>query len=690
MTEQAQTLYRKWRSQTFSDLVGQEAVIQTLRQAVAQQRLTHAYLFCGPRGTGKTSTARLLAKMVNCTNPHDGEPCNECLSCIEITEGRSTDVFEIDAASNRGIDEIRDLRERVRIMSATGSTRLYIVDECHMLTPEAFNALLKTLEEPPPHVIFVLATTEAHKVPATVVSRCQHFEFRRIALRDIISRLAFVCEQEGMRVEPAALEALARAAAGGMRDALSLLDQARAFGGDSITTAGVHAMLGMADPALVREIVTFVQAGDTARGLHRLNDFAQSGVDLRQLASQIAEIWRQLMLARAGADLVALLDIAPEDAAALKALSASFALETLTECARIFARNDAGARVQVVPQLALELAFLDCVAVRQGTYPSHAPENAARPSAAPPAAPPAGAVAPVAPPPAPARPHEPVPITSAPSARAQATPPAPIPAPATPGGELPSTNGHQPAPHLNGHQPAAPEPPSATPTLTPVAAPTPAIHEAVATDYGAGVNATFSRIVQEWEMIKKICKQSSHSIAALLAAAQPIAATEGEPITVIISVEHAFHLEKLSQPTNRQRVVWSIQQGVDVLCQVKFVPQSEAGNYAALTPATPAAPLAPTPDFTPPAPSSTPPTSTSPRPPADAVATSPRPPAALTPDDPPTEAHAAPPRPAAPPDAPPTPDHRAPAAPQPQHDALVQALQRDYRATITGVRRPHA
>lgn len=1053
MTEQAQTLYRKWRSQTFSDLVGQEAVIQTLRQAVAQQRLTHAYLFCGPRGTGKTSTARLLAKMVNCTNPHDGEPCNECLSCIEITEGRSTDVFEIDAASNRGIDEIRDLRERVRIMSATGNTRLYIVDECfryeekvtladgsrvpigklvesewqgevlsynektgeiepkpitrhmkklamaptvritfdnnrsivctinhkfytpqgqvcaghletgqfvytnrerittnqrgvilgaaigdghisltgskmrgrlhlrhsvaqkeyleykvgllgelvrsqahydpgigsysktgtfavttlsrpeiaeihrmlypngykgitkevldqidllglalwymddgsliaarneytradgtkgsspnshstfsthcftveevesirtwfvekwqieawvnktsrgpvlwltlpgtrrlhqliapyvppcmeykllpefrgqfqapkkdagtasglavsvvraieqvpapdyvynievadnhnyfvrdmlvancHMLTTEAFNALLKTLEEPPPHVIFILATTEAHKVPATVVSRCQHFEFRRIALRDIISRLAFVCEQEGMRVEPAALEALARAAAGGMRDALSLLDQARAFGGDSVTTAGVHAMLGMADPALVREIVTFVQAGDTARGLHRLNDFAQSGVDLRQLASQIAEIWRQLMLARAGADLVALLDIAPEDAAALKALSASFALETLTECARIFARNDAGARVQVVPQLALELAFLDCVAVRQGTYPSHAPENAARPSAAPPAAPPTGAVAPVAPPPAPPRPHEPVPITSAPSARAQATPPAPIPAPATPGGELPSTNGHQPAPHLNGHQPA-PDAPSATPTLTPVAAPTPAIHEAVATDYGAGVNATFSRIVQEWEMIKKICKQSSHSIAALLAAAQPIAATEGDPITVIISVEHAFHLEKLSQPTNRQRVVWSIQQGVDVLCQVQFVPQSEAGNYAALTPATPAAPLAPTPDFTPPAPSSTPPTSTSPRPPADAVATSPRPPAALTPDDPPTEAHAAPPRPAAPPDAPPTPDHRAPAAPQPQHDALVQALQRDYRATITGVRRPHA
>src|SRR5579875_200709 len=204
MAGQSQTLYRKWRSQTFSDLVGQDGVIRTLRQAVAQQRLTHAYLFCGPRGTGKTSTARLLAKMVNCANPRDGEPCNECLSCVEITEGRSTDVFEIDAASNRGIDEIRDLRDRVRIVAAAGKTRVFIIDEIHMLTTEAFNALLKTLEEPPPHVIFVLATTEAHKVPATVVSRCQHFEFRRIALRDIISRLAYVCEQEGMRAEPEA------------------------------------------------------------------------------------------------------------------------------------------------------------------------------------------------------------------------------------------------------------------------------------------------------------------------------------------------------------------------------------------------------------------------------------------------------------------------------------------------------
>ncbi|MBA3826689.1 MAG: DNA polymerase III subunit gamma/tau, partial [Ktedonobacterales bacterium] len=301
MTGQAQSLYRKWRSQTFSDLVGQEAVIQTLRQAVAQARLTHAYLFSGPRGTGKTSTARLLAKMVNCTNPRDGEPCNTCLSCSEITDGRSTDVFEIDAASNRGIDEIRELRDRVRVVSAIGRTRLFIIDEVHMLTTEAFNALLKTLEEPPPNVLFVLATTEAHKIPATVISRCQRFEFRRIALRDIIARLQYVSDQEGLRTEPHALELIARAAQGGMRDALSLLDQARAFAGDAISAEAARSMLGMADPALVRGVIEFVAAGDTAGGLHRINHLAQSGIDLRQLANQLAELWRQLMLTRAGA-----------------------------------------------------------------------------------------------------------------------------------------------------------------------------------------------------------------------------------------------------------------------------------------------------------------------------------------------------------------------------------------------------
>src|SRR5579863_4145181 len=243
----SQSLYRKWRSQTFSDLIGQEAVTRTLLNAVRDGRLAHAYLFCGPRGTGKTSAARLLAKAVNCANPHNGEPCNECVSCREITAGRSPDVIEIDAASNTGVDNIRDLRENVALMSSGGHYRVFTIDEVHMLSAAAFNALLKTLEEPPPHVIFVLATTEAHKVLATVVSRCQHFEFRRIGLRDIVARLDHVAQGEALTLDPAAAELLARAAQGGMRDALSLLDQAVAFCGDQITYAGVRGMLGLAD-----------------------------------------------------------------------------------------------------------------------------------------------------------------------------------------------------------------------------------------------------------------------------------------------------------------------------------------------------------------------------------------------------------------------------------------------------------
>ena len=188
----SQSLYRKWRSQSFAELVGQEGVVRTLLNAVRDGRLAHAYLFCGPRGTGKTSVARLLAKAINCANPRNGEPCNECISCREITAGLSPDVIEIDAASNNGIDNIRDIRQNVNLLGGDGHHRVYVIDECHMLSPQAFNALLKTLEEPPPHVIFVLATTEAHKVLATIVSRCQRFDFHRHRMADIVAHLGHV------------------------------------------------------------------------------------------------------------------------------------------------------------------------------------------------------------------------------------------------------------------------------------------------------------------------------------------------------------------------------------------------------------------------------------------------------------------------------------------------------------------
>ena len=633
MAGQSQTLYRKWRSQTFSDLVGQDAVIHTLRQAVAHHRLTHAYLFCGPRGTGKTSTARLLAKMVNCQSPRDGEPCNACLPCVEITEGRSTDVFEIDAASNRGIDEIRDLRERVRISSVPGHYKVYIIDEVHMLTTEAFNALLKTLEEPPPHVIFVLATTEAHKVPATVVSRCQHFDFRRIALRDIISRLSYICEQEAMQADPLALELIARSAQGGMRDALSLLDQARAFAGDIIRSDAVRDMLGMADPALVRELITFVAASDTAAGLHRINDLAQSGIDVRQLASQIAEIWRQLMLARAGADIALLLDISPEEAADLKTLSMRFSLETLTECARIFARNDAGARIQVVPQLALELAFLDCVAAMQGKATPRATATITpMPIHAPPTPQPALHIVP---------PAAPAPMT-------------PIAAAVTPS-----------APVTNGHQPTAIAEIAAVPTgAAPVAT---SIREAgAAKGYGQGQDlaAIFANVASQWDLIRKVCKQQSASTAALLAAALPVAAEPSDPVTIVIAVEHNFHLEKLSTPANREKVEEAIKQIIDVPCHARFVPQSEAGNYAAFVQpdvaTSPGVPLPPSTSQAAPASSSF----------VSATPSLPPPPVAAGVPQSFASASASDPRAMA------------------MRDPLVQALQREFGAKISEVRSP--
>src|SRR5215472_9439535 len=231
----SQSLYRKWRSQKFGELIGQEPITRTLKNALSSGKPAHAYLFTGPRGTGKTTTARLLAKTVNCANPKDGEPCNECQQCREITAGTSFNVIEIDAASNRGIDSIRDLREKVMMPPSTGKYKVYVLDEAHMLTTEAFNALLKTLEEPPGYAIFVLATTDVHKMLPTVLSRCQRFDFKRITTSQIIKHLHFIANEEGVTLERSAAELIARTAAGGMRDALSLFDQAIAYAGNVVS-----------------------------------------------------------------------------------------------------------------------------------------------------------------------------------------------------------------------------------------------------------------------------------------------------------------------------------------------------------------------------------------------------------------------------------------------------------------------
>ncbi len=361
----SQSLYRKWRSQTFDDLVGQEPIIRTLKNALRSGNLTHAYLFTGPRGTGKTSTARLLAKTVNCSNPKDGEPCNKCQQCCEITAGTSFNVIEIDAASNRGIDNIRDLREKVMMPPSTGKYKVYVLDEAHMLTTEAFNALLKTLEEPPPYAIFVLATTDVHKMLPTVLSRCQRFDFKRITTRQIIERLLYVSEQEHVRLERPAAELIARTAAGGMRDALSLLDQAIAYSGEEISLAQVQSMLGLADPRAISSLITHIAEQDSSAVLHLIHELSEAGADLRQINAQVVEYWRALILAKAGADVAAILDLTEDETHEVKQLSPHFELEELTECARIFAQNDLVQKNQGTPQLGLELASLECIEVHR-------------------------------------------------------------------------------------------------------------------------------------------------------------------------------------------------------------------------------------------------------------------------------------------------------------------------------------
>jgi len=357
----SQSLYRKWRSQTFSDLVGQEPVIRTLKNALSSGKLAHAYLFTGPRGTGKTSTARLLAKTINCANPVNGEPCNKCQQCLEITAGNSFNVIEIDAASNRGIDSIRDLREKVMMPPSTGKYKVYVMDEAHMLTTEAFNALLKTLEEPPPYAVFVLATTDVHKMLPTVLSRCQRFDFKRITTRQIVEHLEYVAKQEHVTVERSAAELIARAAAGGMRDALSLLDQAIAYAGDDISLAQIQAMLGVADPRAVQKLITAVAELDSAAVLHFIHELSEAGADLRQLNMQVGEYWRALMLTKAGADIGTILDRTEDEVREVRQAAQFFELEELTETARIFAQNELMQKGQGTPQLGLELAFLQSI-----------------------------------------------------------------------------------------------------------------------------------------------------------------------------------------------------------------------------------------------------------------------------------------------------------------------------------------
>jgi DNA polymerase-3 subunit gamma/tau len=369
----SQALYRKYRPKEWDQVVGQDHVVQTLKNAIAADRVAHAYLFAGSRGTGKTTLARLLAKAVNCLNPDPAKrPDNECDNCKAVNDNRFMDLIEIDAASNTSVDDVRDLRDKINFSPSQGKYKIYIIDEVHMLSTAAFNALLKTLEEPPPHAIFVLATTEIHKIPATVLSRCQRHEFRRVPVDEIVRQLKLIAREEKIQADDDALIQIARQSAGGMRDAISLLDQLSSMGG-KITLALAQTVLGTATSQTVLEVISAVMDHDPAHGLESIHKALDAGADPRSLARQLVEYLRGLMLIQMGNanQVEATADVRKQMQAHARSFSTSHVLQMM----KAFNNAATDARGGWQPSLGLELALAEVL---------DAPNETASPPPAPP------------------------------------------------------------------------------------------------------------------------------------------------------------------------------------------------------------------------------------------------------------------------------------------------------------------
>jgi DNA polymerase-3 subunit gamma/tau len=373
--------------------MGQRLITETLKNAILQNRVAHGYIFSGARGVGKTTTARILAKSVNCINGPTVTPCGQCPSCREITAGNSVDVLEIDAASNRGIDEIRQLRETVRYLPARDRYKIFIIDEVHMLTVEAFNALLKTLEEPPPRSLFILATTEAHKLPATIQSRCQHFPFRLLDYGEIFSQLQRICAAEKVQADEGALSALATAAEGSLRDGLSFLDQVIASCGDQLDDDRVRQLLGVVPAKFLREVVELIDAGDSAQVLEHVSELAAEGYELGHFCGEFTRFVRNLMVAKTCGAASSLLQVPNDERAPLVELAKRFSEEDLTRFFQILLRTETELKYAREPRFHLELGLMKLVHARRlasleslvaglgGSGPAEKPVGTSRPGA---------------------------------------------------------------------------------------------------------------------------------------------------------------------------------------------------------------------------------------------------------------------------------------------------------------------
>jgi DNA polymerase-3 subunit gamma/tau len=501
-------LYRKWRPQTLAEVAGQEHVTRTLLHALQAGKVAHAYLFCGPRGTGKTSTGRILAKAVNCLNDGHGEPCNQCDVCQSVTEGRAVDMVEVDAASNRGIDEIRSLRERVAFSPGQSRYKLYIIDEVHMLTEAASNALLKTLEEPPPHVIFVLATTEPHKVLPTILSRCQRFDFRRLSLDAIVPRLKEIAQGEGVSVTLQALSAIAKSSLGSLRDAVNVLEQMASFYEADIDLPQVQELLGLRGDLRARELVRHIIGRDLASALTLSSQIAADGADLRAFQREAVEYLRGLLLIKGGS--AGAVEATPDELAGMQELAARATLEEIVRATRLLAEADL--RWESYSSLPLELALAECLAGEATPQPPPPPPEAAAPRQA--------RTAP------------------APAARSSAPPPRPVPPPPV----------------------AEPEPVAA--------APAPLSQPDAASMAG---NLSLEYLQQHWKQVINQFRGmgSTGTLDALLRqACQPIA-LEGD--TLVLGFYNAWHKEKIEDPKYRHMVERKLSELFSTPCQVRCV-----------------------------------------------------------------------------------------------------------------------
>jgi DNA polymerase III subunit gamma/tau len=551
------SLYRKYRSQTFAEVVGQDHITSTLAQAVAEDRLHHAYLFTGPRGTGKTSTARILAKSLNCEQGPTAEPCNTCVHCTSITSGSHVDVIEIDAASHGGVDDVRDLRDRVAFAPAQARTKVYIVDECHMLSTAGWNAFLKTLEEPPGHVVFVFATTEPHKVLDTILSRTQRFDFKRIGAQPLSGLVVDLAAKESVRLEDGAVDLIVRAGDGSARDTLSVLDQVIAFTGSDVTVAGVAEVLGSIPSELLAETADLIGAGDVAGLCVLVGRVADAGHDLRQFAKDAVEHLRTLFLLQVAPD-AALVTTTPERLARLQAQAATVGRTELLRAMELLTEAQAQMR-RGATRLSLEIALAKAAMPEACGDPAALAarlDRVERGAAAAPAPQPA-------PKPAPQPQPEPAPQPQ-PQPEPQPEPqPAPQPEPAPrPVSEPDPDPEPEPAPR------PAPEPdpdPEPGPAPEPASSPSP---EPPRRQPSGDVD--LGRVQQAWEAVLDTVKERTRRIHAFLAMSEPVG-FDGSVLTLEFRAGYGLHAEQCGSPAGQDVIVGALERVLGIRPELRCV-----------------------------------------------------------------------------------------------------------------------